>query len=329
NLSGVDLTLLPLARLRGGLTLEEREHSTRSQRRMAAIRLEKALLSSTHLEGACLSRGHLEEVEATNAHLEQADLHVTYLEHANFQQAHLDGADLRRAFFDSASSLEDLSLGNSEYGGASLANVRWNGVNLTEVQWAYSVQAFGKRQFKTFILGDERRARQKKSHKGAIKTSARRLHEYRASVRANRQLAVELRNQGLAEEADHFAYRAQLLQRIVFRYEHQPLKYLFSWFLGLLTGYGYRMWRIIIAYVLLNLAFATTYWSLGVQQPHDISFWTALIVSVTAFHGRVFSSPFTPNIADAQIIVTGIEAVAGLVIESLFVAMLVQKFFSR
>jgi hypothetical protein len=60
--------------------------------------------------------------------------------------------------------------------------------------------------------------------------------------------------------------------------------YLFSWFLAVLTGYGFRMSRIVVAYLLLICGFATAYWSVGVHQPRDISFWTALIVSVTAFH---------------------------------------------
>ena len=44
-----------------------------------------------------------------------------------------------------------------------------------------------------------------------------RLDEYEQVVRANRQLAGVLRDQGMNEEADRFAYRAQLLQRTVWR----------------------------------------------------------------------------------------------------------------
>ena len=41
------------------------------------------------------------------------------------------------------------------------------------------------------------------------------LERFRVAVRANRQLAVVLRAQGLNEAADRFAYRAQVLQRRV------------------------------------------------------------------------------------------------------------------
>jgi hypothetical protein len=65
------------------------------------------------------------------------------------------------------------------------------------------------------ILGDELVAEQKNKPDGTMKDHQARLNEYRAAVRANRQLAVAL--QALNEEAARFAYRAQRLQRIVYR----------------------------------------------------------------------------------------------------------------
>jgi phosphopantetheinyl transferase len=62
------------------------------------------------------------------------------------------------------------------------------------------------------ILGDEYHTKQKKRSDGDIKKKQERLPEYEAAVRANRQLAVVLRNQGLNEVADRFAYRAHVLQ---------------------------------------------------------------------------------------------------------------------
>src|SRR2546430_6160895 len=67
------------------------------------------------------------------------------------------------------------------------------------------------------ILGDELVAEQKNKPDGTMKGHQARLNEYRAAVRANRQLAVALQAQGLNEEAARFAYRAQRLQRIVYR----------------------------------------------------------------------------------------------------------------
>jgi hypothetical protein len=50
-------------------------------------------------------------------------------------------------------------------------------------------------------------------------------------------------------------------------------------------------------------------------------------VSVTAFHGRVFSSSFLPG--SPQSTVTAFEAVTGLIFEGVFIAMLTQRFFGR
>lgn len=106
------------------------------------------------------------------------------------------------------------------------------------------------------------------------------------------------------------------------------LAYLFSGFLAALTGYGFRMSRIVLAYFGLILAFAGTYWWLDLHRhPQSFSFWQAIILSVTAFHGRVFSNPF--NLSDPQIVVTAVEAIVGLVIEGVFIAMLTQRFFNR
>jgi uncharacterized protein YjbI with pentapeptide repeats len=51
------------------------------------------------------------------------------------------------------------------------------------------------------------------------------------------------------------------------------------------------------------------------------------ILSITAFHGRVFSSPFLPD--TPQSIVTAAEAVVGFTFEGIFIAMLTQRFFGR
>jgi hypothetical protein len=103
--------------------------------------------------------------------------------------------------------------------------------------------------------------------------------------------------------------------------------YLFSLFLAVLTGYGFRMKCIIIAYTLLMLAFAGAYWSLDLPPPHISTFWQALSLSVTAFHGRVFSNPFL--LTEPQLVVTALEAIFGLGIEGVFIAMLTQRFFNR
>ena len=137
--------------------------------------------------------------------------HRPHIKEANFKKADLNA----------------IILVDEKQIGPQLADTNWENVNLTVVNWL---------QIK--ILEDEHRARQKrhaekysldewqnfdptvgKFIKNWKKDTDTRLHDYRRAVRANQQLAVVLRAQGLNEEGDHFAYRANVLQRKVYWYQ--------------------------------------------------------------------------------------------------------------
>jgi len=210
---------------------------------LTAAYLQGTQLFLAHLEGASLQYAHLEGATLSDAHLQGAALRYAQLEGANFFKAHLEGADLeaaslkgqivpksdweqvrrwawdpflsanelspanlRSAFFDTATNLDKVILGEKRYGFVFLVDIHWGGTNLSVVNWA-SVS----------ILGDDREARQHKMAGGKTKDKTTRLKEYQTAVRANRQLAAALRDQGLNEEAIRFAYQAQRLQRVVFR----------------------------------------------------------------------------------------------------------------
>lgn len=53
----------------------------------------------------------------------------------------------------------------------------------------------------------------------------------------------------------------------------------------------------------------------------------AVVLSITAFHGRVFSFPF--QLGSPQGVVTAVEAITGLLFEGIFIAMLTRRFFGR
>ncbi len=180
--------------------------------RLTRARLEKANLKDTHLEQAYLWSAHLEGARLTGTHLEHAHLWDGHLEGAHLLGAHLEGADLTHASFDNHSYLEGLALQDGQHGSASLVDINWNGANLAVIKWE-----------RLTVLGEEQAARQSKTPDGKGKDKDMRLEEYQTAVRANRQLAVVLREQGLNEEADRFAYRAQLCQRIVWRWQRRPL----------------------------------------------------------------------------------------------------------
>ena len=281
-------------------------------------------LQGAHLEGANLRKAHLEETYLVGAHLEKASLIAAHLEEANMEKAIFDGADLRGAFLDEGTYIYDCSLGSKELGFVFLGNIRWGDANLAVVKWS---------QVK--MLGDEHKARQKRDHKGKIKDQETRMYEYQDALRANRQLAIELQNQGLSEAASRFAYRAQKLRRIVLRYQKKFGKYLFSGFLDFLAGYGYHPLRTLFWYALTICAFALSYhyvWAtyhLEKITHHPLTYVGAFVFSITAFHGRGFFLGGDFGYDSLITILAAIEAVIGLIIEFSFIATFTQRFFGR
>jgi uncharacterized protein YjbI with pentapeptide repeats len=297
NLSGVNLdgALLVGAHL-GSANL--------SGANLSSATLLDAKLSGAHLDGTNLSGTDLD-----GAHLDGADLRGANLDGADLRGANLSGANLDGAFFDTRTTLNNVTFSDKGVNSVSVADVHWGGVNLAVVDWE-PVQK----------LGEEYQAC--RSHD---------QDNYQTAVRANRQLAVVLREQGLNEQADHFAYRAQLLQRVVWRLRRKPLKYLFSLFLDLLAGYGYRPVRSIIAYLLVISSFAFIYAVLTHflhAQPYPLAWYEALVLSVSSFHGRGFFQP-VQSLGDPVAIAASVEAVLGLLIEISFIATFTQRFFGR
>ncbi len=143
-------------------------------------------------------------------------------------------------------------------------------------------------------------------------------------MRANRQLAVALQGEGLNEEAARYAYRAQRLQRVVLRRQRKPGQYLFSSFLDLLVGYGYKPGRSLFWYLVVIIGFAIAYIAFGHFPPLE-----AFIFSLTAFHGRGFFPGSTLYLNDSRVILAAFEAVLGLLIEASLIATFTQRFFGK
>lgn len=338
DLRGVDLRHLPLTGLCAGLTREQRAGATHEQRHLAAIHLEKATLFQTHLERSLLGRAHLEGANLEAAFLQQTDLsganltgaylrkarlqsatlYGTQLEGALFTEADLRGVTLHKAWMDGRTQLVDAQLDEQ----ILVADIVWNSVPLTPVRWD-SVPT----------LGEEQQARRVTDSHGKKKGKAVRLLEYQVAVRAYRQLAVVLRGQGLHEEADRFAYRAHLLQQEVLRRQRKFLKYLGSWLLWLIAGYGYRPLRPLLIYLTMIGGFATVSFFLGPQVGTPLSPLGALVFSITSFHGRGFFPGGSPGhsitLDDPLTVVAAAEAVVGLLLEISFIATFTQRFFSR
>jgi hypothetical protein len=315
---------------------------------LSRAHLNWANLSGAYLEWADLSGASLEGAILVGAHLEGALLIGAHLEGADLSGAHLAGTNLQLVFFNNATRLDNISLNDERYGTASLVDISWGGVNLAVVDWtavkilgdehmAYQTKKnktgpFGLRQGRRISLSLQRSVSQVKfallgKNDGRMKDRARRIDRYRAAVRANRQLTVALQTQGLNEEADHFAYRAQLLQRAVWRLQRRPLRYIFSWFFQLYAGYGYKPLQMLIPYLLIVGGFASIYYVREAVKLH-LSWLGALFFSITAFHGRGFF-PGQFSFDDPVALLAAAEALLGLLMEISLIAILTQRFFRK
>ncbi|SRR5258708_7184674 len=98
-------------------------------------------------------------------------------------------------------------------------------------------------------------------------------------------------------------------------------------FLLYCQGYGYRIWSILAAYVVLISVFALAYFVLGMHYPPHMHLDQAYLESIMAFHGRVFLEQFNTN--TPQIWLTAFEGITGLVVEGVFIAMLIQRYFGK
>jgi hypothetical protein len=291
---------------------------------LSKAHLESADLRDAHLEGTILYLARLEGADLSKAHLEGANLYRAHVEGVDLYQARLDSAELRRVWVDSKTMFNKTTL-NSE---TRLGDIQWGGVgavNLTQIRW---------NQVPT--LGDEH---------GLHARSP--LTDYEAAVRAYRQLAAQLRAQGLSEVADRFAERAQIRQRkLLFRqmledWRHpwrlpgDLLRWLFSGFLAVLAGYGYHPGRTLLWYLAVISGFAYAYFQathglltfgLHPSQVPPLQWYEALVLSVSAFHGRGFFQP-VQSLGDPVAILAAAEAVIGLLIEISFIATFTQRFF--
>jgi hypothetical protein len=212
-------------------------------------------------------------------------------------------------------------LNGAKVRGIFLDQVIFDNTNLTVLPWEG-----------VSPLGDEKDARAAKDKDGKPKALEWRVEEFEAAVRANRLLATALRAQGLAENADVFAYRAQITQRRLRSRRRQFGRWLVSWGLAALSGYGYRLWRIFFAYGVVLGIFALIFWALGVHsfvdagaEPWYQALWDSFLVSLSAIHGRAVFEQLGAWTPAAW--VAAIESVVGIVIEGVFVAMLIQRLF--
>lgn len=310
--------------------------------------LRGAHLTDANLAHADLGRGQLGRAELNyaslaGAHLREADLAAANLQYANLAGARFHKGDLRGTVLHGAQMDASTILSDAAFDvGTWLGDVSWNGVSLTRIDWdqvprlgdeaglALLPDVVGSNVIDSTapfeVAGDT--AQQRGFPAPARASRKQRTASYKDVSRAYQQLALVLQAQGLGEPAARYAYRAQVLQRKILWRQGKPGRWFFSLMLGTLAGYGYRLGRILLAYLMVVGIAAAAYWALGALghglplAPHE-----AILVSITAFHGRVFSETF--QVASPQAWVAAGEAIMGLVVEGIFIAMLTQRFFNK
>jgi hypothetical protein len=170
----------------------------------------------------------------------KANLGVARQEGADLSNVHREGANLSGAWLDSRTVMSDTKLDKKTY----IRDIHWSGVgsvNLSQIDWG-RVPRFGDEQ--------------------SIGPRAK-VEEHESVVRTYRQLAAQLRAQGMNEVADRFAYRAQMRQRRVLLRRFRVPQYFGPWFLDLISGYDYKPMRSLFTYILVIPGFAAAYFTLG------------------------------------------------------------------
>jgi uncharacterized protein YjbI with pentapeptide repeats len=310
DLRGVDLDGLPMAKVELVDAHLEKVHAYNTH-------LERANLFKTHFEEVGLMHAHLQDAILVDTHLEGANLYGAHLEGAKLMGTRLEGATLANCYFDSETDLHDAIFSNPKVGAATLADIHWGGVNVAVVDWST-----------LSVLGDERSAAIQAAKDGKKSDKVFTIEFFKRATRAYRQLSVSLQSQGLSEDAVRFSYRGRLMQRKVWWYQRKAGNHLFSLFLDLLAGYGYKPWRSFIAYLTVIIAFATTYFFIGRTVGPVLSPLGSVVFSMTSFHGRGFF-PGGIGLDDPLTVVTAFEAFVGLLIEVTFIATLTQRLFGK
>ncbi|WP_329312196.1 pentapeptide repeat-containing protein [Streptomyces sp. NBC_01262] len=328
DLSGEDLSGLPLRNAVAGLSgaawrvvdqgAQNADHRETLYRR-AAITLRDSSLVNSDLSGASLTHADLRGVNMSDCHLEGADLF----------RVNLGGdrpASLHGAICNHDTRFNEAVLASPEGVGPRLFDVRWNGSSLTGINWSDLKKVA--EETRSFHESRRRIGDSWKDH------NKRRITWYLEAAQTYGQLSSVLRTQGLNDQARRFTYRAEvarfwsLLHSSLSSTKKWP-QFLFSLLLGVISGWGYRLYRSAILYAVAVFVFAVLYRETSSDAGNPEYSWReAITLSVIAFHGRAFypNDPYALNTGFAT--VGAVEAFIGLFIEAIVIATLTRRIFS-
>ncbi|HEX9067200.1 MAG TPA: pentapeptide repeat-containing protein [Ktedonobacterales bacterium] len=294
--------------------------------------LENALLPKVQLEHASLRSVRLDHAVLAGARLQGALLADASLPHADLTAANLTGADLRSAHFAKSTRIN-----NARIGGAILDQGFVENAALNAIEW------MGIRRLGNEALARQGMRRQSEGGEGepahgGRKAATRRVFEYRSAARVYRSLAQALRAMAYAETASRFRYRGLVMARKGQFWEASrsltgghPLRalygfgrWLLSLALGVLTGYGEYLGRLIITYAIALLGFAAGFMVLGAMPPDASHLRDALLYSIAAFHGRGVAPPAL-RVTEGVATLAGFAGIVGLLIDGLLIGVITSK----
>lgn len=271
--------------------------------------LRQATLTGCRLTGANLQRARLSGANLSGARLNGCNLREAVLQGVNVRGTNLRDTDLRGADLEGARMDSDTQLAEIRLDGeTSLADVLWNGAAMARVDWKQAP-----------TLGDER-----ETHAADAPLDA-----YRRAARAYHGLAVALRQQGLSDAASEYRLCEQRMERAALKRERRYGPWLFSSVLNIVSGYGERPGRALLAYLAVILLWTVLFfgvthiWESAAQHLSPLE---ALILSISSFHGRGFLPSKVYGLDDPVAYVAAFEAVIGLFIEVVVIASFSRRF---
>jgi len=298
NLEGVDLEGADLR----GVDLEGANLRGANLRgaNLRGANLRKADLVDANLCEADVTKADLQGANLFKADFRKANFYKADLQGASFVRAKLAGANLSHAVFGMRTDLGEAKLGDQDLGLVSVADTIWNDVILASADWSALLEGVR--------LGDDRQ------------------EEALVAARANQQLALALRAQGLNAEASELDYRARVWRlRDLWQKRRFPA-FMISGLVCLVSGYGYRPTRSFGAYTITIFGFMGLYlWNSRVVSPH-LTLDEAFVLSMSSFHGRGFFSS-TISLGDTYARLSVAEAFIGLLIEAMLIATFTQRIF--